>query len=178
MFNLLPDDEKSRIITEYRVRRNAVAASFVLALGLIGMISILPSLIISETKASELESAIASAEQALSGDSESLDKSIAVLKQKVALLDPAKAVLPTEGFAAVAAVRGTDIRISGFSFKAAQAKEPAVISIEGIAATRNGLSDFVERLRQTGRFEKVDLPVSNLAKDRNSDFSITATLKN
>ena len=49
------------------------------------------------------------------------------------------------------------------------------ISISGTAASRQALADFRNRLREEDGVESVDLPISNLAKDRDIPFELTVT---
>ena len=48
----------------------------------------------------------------------------------------------------------------------------ANIILEGIANTRESLVSFVKTLEETEAFKEVNLPVGNLAQDKNINFSI------
>lgn len=51
------------------------------------------------------------------------------------------------------------------------------ITLEGTATTRQSLADFRETLLEHPQIEKIELPISNLALDRDISFSVTITLK-
>jgi hypothetical protein len=50
------------------------------------------------------------------------------------------------------------------------------VSISGRAVDRQALADFRDRLLAEDAIEVVDFPISNLAKDRDIDFSMTLTM--
>lgn len=50
------------------------------------------------------------------------------------------------------------------------------ISVSGVASDRDSLLAFKHNLEKNGRFIKVELPLSDLAKSRNIDFSIKASI--
>jgi hypothetical protein len=51
-----------------------------------------------------------------------------------------------------------------------------LIALEGIAADRQALASFRDRLLEQESITAVDLPISNLARDKDITFSITVTL--
>lgn len=54
----------------------------------------------------------------------------------------------------------------------------APIRISGVAADRQALAAFRDRALEEEQITVVDLPISNLAKDRDIPFEITATIGN
>ena len=49
-------------------------------------------------------------------------------------------------------------------------------SINGISGTRESLVSFKKDLDKTALFKNIDLPISNLAKDKDIDFSMIMTM--
>jgi hypothetical protein len=50
------------------------------------------------------------------------------------------------------------------------------ISVSGVADSRQALADFRNRMLASEQIESVDLPISNLAKDKEIPFELTITL--
>ncbi len=67
------------------------------------------------------------------------------------------------------------IRINQFAYKTNTATSSTLI-IQGVSATRDSLSGFIDGLQKSGSFKKIDSPISNFTKDRDIKFSITMTI--
>lgn len=52
------------------------------------------------------------------------------------------------------------------------------IRVSGVASDRKTLASFRDRLLENERVEKVDLPISSLAQDKDINFSITVSIVN
>jgi len=76
---------------------------------------------------------------------------------------------------AVLSKRSKTINISGISYAVSDSKN-AVLTIDGTSGTREALVSFVKNLQALGMFKTVDLPISNLAKDKDLTFSIKITI--
>ena len=73
-------------------------------------------------------------------------------------------------------LENNNVFIDSFAFSRADgALEPIIIS--GKALTRQALADFRESLLKEETIEKVFLPISNLAQDKDIAFTITVTMK-
>jgi Na+-transporting NADH:ubiquinone oxidoreductase subunit NqrC len=68
------------------------------------------------------------------------------------------------------------IEIESYNF-ARLADKMAPIQITGVASTRQDLASFRDDLLKQERVDDVVLPISNLAKDRDLNFTITVTIK-
>jgi len=74
-------------------------------------------------------------------------------------------------------LQSDDILVS--NIKIGRVKEGvSSIVVGGIANNRQTLASFRDRLLADTRIEKVDLPISNLARDKDISFTITVTLSN
>ena len=57
-------------------------------------------------------------------------------------------------------------------------KDPeSSFSLKGTAASRQSLTSFIEMLKKDVAFRDVSLPISDLVKDRNIDFTVMIKLK-
>ena len=72
-------------------------------------------------------------------------------------------------------VAGNNVTISQFTF-ALQEDELGAIALIGNARTRIALSDFRDNLEEHPMFTAVELPISNLVKDRDITFSMKVSL--
>ena len=52
----------------------------------------------------------------------------------------------------------------------------STLTLGGVSNTRESLVSFVKNLKDSGRFKAVNLPISNLAKDKNINFLINLTV--
>jgi hypothetical protein len=74
------------------------------------------------------------------------------------------------------AIENPNVTINSFTFSRKEgALEPILIT--GKALTRQSLADFRESLLKDATVEKVFLPISNLAQDKDITFTITVTMK-
>jgi hypothetical protein len=69
-------------------------------------------------------------------------------------------------------VKNTAIRITDIQYKTVTATS-SLITLEGNADRRDALKEFVTELENITGFTDVVLPVSNFAKDRDIDFTIS-----
>lgn len=73
-------------------------------------------------------------------------------------------------------LKDKNIKISSLSF--IKNKDGSIgVTINGIAGNRDSLTLFDKELKGEESFKKVELPVSNLIKNIDSDFTITLTYK-
>lgn len=67
------------------------------------------------------------------------------------------------------------IRINQMSYTSGK-ESSATINLGGISDTRDSLVLFVKKLEASKAFKEVNLPVSNFAKNKDIDFSISMTI--
>lgn len=179
MFNLLPEQEKKEILTEYRIRRLIIASIFLLVLGFIAVISLLPSYLLSSAKVVEGKDSVAAIERSsIVAEEPALQSSLQVANVKLSALTPASANSLASVLDAIGAARSEHIRLNGILFtRGAPGAGVATdtIQLSGVAKDRDSLSAFEDALKANPLFTSVDLPVSNFAKDQNEDFSLSLT---
>lgn len=174
MFSLLPKEEKDTIRREYRIRLSVVVLCFSFVTALLASIMILPAYSLSTKK-----------ERATIRESETLIKSVKAeealrfgdilseVKRKLTLVPhtPPLAYL-YEVVTVVAEKRVSGISLTNITFTKNGSRWNVVLG--GVADTRTALVDYQKALAKEEIFEAVEFPVANLAKDSNSEFSITA----
>lgn len=175
MLNILPTQEKKKIITEYRFRLGIVAVFAFIILILASLVLLTPSYLLAVSKYNNVSAALALREskQDSSGQEKDIDAQVREVNKKINLflsepfgdrLSPADTILKIIGMKTAA------IKIQGFFYDATVRQERIVIT--GVAADRDGLAQFAETLKKDKTFASVDLPVSSYVKSSNIDFSI------
>ena len=177
MFNLLPESLKQKIKSEYRIRLLVVALIFVLFVQVSFLILIFPSWLSSFYKEQEVSGEVEMAKGSeLSSDVSSTTIAVQSINAELNIIDAEleyPRVIPF--IDTILSQRTSDIYINGLTYVSTD-KNAATITLMGISDTRQSLVAFVERLKQIKSFVAVDLPISNLVKDQNINFSLTITI--
>ena len=173
MFNLLPDNLKKKIKTEYKLRRLTVLLAFIIFLQISLLIFIFPSWIISVFREKEaiLERDMMN-QSLLSQNTNSAGLTIAGINAKLNIISNTTEYLKVVPIVNTILSNKTEsIHLNGLSYTSINASTSA-LTIQGVSTTRQSLVSFVKSLEKSGVFKKVNLPVSNLAKDKNINFFI------
>lgn len=174
MANLIPLHAQKNVKREYRLR---VAAVWAILLGTACAIVVVSSIPVYVLVRSQLE-AFAHEYAQMSIESESYiasQKAITEANETAALLAKRE---HTRSFGnlieEIETLSGPDVTITEFTLsQKGGTLEPIVIN--GIATSRLALTSFQERIKEHSLFKDADLPLSNLARDRDITFSITIT---
>lgn len=177
MINLIPPTAKKKILVEYWVR--VISVWLILwALALFTAASILlPAYVLIglQVKAQQESAELASQKVA---DYDTVSKVLVKASQQAKMIvDEAR--LPR--FSAYALLferlQGEEIEIMTVRIgRDDKGLTPAVVG--GVASDRQALASFRDRLLAEESVTKVDLPISNLARDKDIPFTITVTLVN
>jgi hypothetical protein len=176
MLNLMPQQEKKRLVLDYRLRLACVAAIFVSALAVIASIGLFPSYVNERSKRAELEKELqrAAAEDnaATFQNLEALTASNKVLADyiegRIALIQAVP--LASSITERVFGMAGPTVTITAIDIIA------NTISVRGNAETRDELIAFYQRVKQDPDFKGAILPIANIAKSVNPDFTIEIPL--
>jgi len=177
MFNLLPEKHKVKAWRDYEVRRLIVGFLLLFAVLLIALISLLPAYFFSEQKNIETKNIAATF-----SNSEAIKKSgeistlVSVANKKVSFLKNNKESNIKQLIEYVVSARVTGVKIISFSF-VTKTEGPKELLISGSATNRDTLLLFKKNLESMPGFEGVDLPVSNLAKEKDLTFSLKIFIK-
>jgi len=181
MFNLLPDNLKEQIISEYKLRKLTLGVIFLLFIQVSFLVFLFPSWLVSIYK--ERDILKQTEEMSKSSLVSNINTAVSTINSTNTKLKVLTTVLEYPKFTpfvnAILSKKTNNIQINAIMYTSTEASM-ATISIQGISSTRESLVSFVKNLENLGLFEKVNLPVSNLAKEKNINFFIdlTITIKN
>jgi len=175
MFNLLPKEEKATIRREYRVRFAVVALWFSFVTFVCSSFLLLPAYFLSiQKEKAALRQAETLTKSVEAGEAVQLEKVLLNVKDKLAYVDSEQP--PLRLYELIREV--TKRRSEGVAFTTLTVVDAGDgkrrINISGKASTRGSIVAFEKALRGSGLFERVELPVSSLAKDANSEFAVDA----
>ena len=174
MANLITERHLGHIARNRFLRSLGVISVLMAIVGVIGILSLGPALIIAgeEHEAITAEIAVLTAafeergEQigvsAISDTREQAQYAEKIASRGEALSEALRVMLQKTG----------DVRIVSFSY--ARKSGPSSMVIAGTAGSREALASYVEMLRSSGRFKLIDVPIAIVAKS-GGDFSITVT---
>jgi len=175
MFKLLPAQAKKSIRHEYHMRRFAVlvlAFAFAFFAGVIGL---LPAYVISESKYEEAALAADIVERSTAlKDNQALSAEANDVRKELSLLSLVTPVMPYEIFQNAALLRTPGISIGTLEWSMKNSESFLVLT--GVADDRKALLDFQNTLNTSGKFKASDLPLSQLAKDKDIDFTFTLSV--
>jgi hypothetical protein len=176
MINLIPPSAKKGITIEYWLR--VITVWFALLVGaLIVSIAIMaPAYVLINLQIGASEESSAAASQKIAGYE-------AVANDLKQSNSEAKAVLDTTGYvpisnyvAIIRKLEGDNITVSEITI--ARSKDSFnPIQVKGEAVDRQSLSKFRDSLLAEPSVASVDLPISNLAKDKDIQFNLSVTVK-
>lgn len=172
--NLLPLEEK-KLIQREATRRivQFLGAAVILAFG-IGIILLMPSYIPLAFEKKELELEFLFEEEA----SNKLN-----ITETLARIRKTRSNIETIRTSSLAPVKASDVLnqffdgMNGVELRAVTLQREGGIVISGYAYTRNNLLDFEKKLRDSGRFQQIVSPLSNIVRDADILFTIQGALK-
>lgn len=172
MFTLLPEQNKKSLFKEYRIRLFAVIFLFLTAFCLISTALLFPSYIslYFERGVLEDESARITAEIKEKNE-KGIVETLARINHTLVAVKPSESnVLTVTKLILDKLPQG--ISIDRFVYTRGDGADSS-LSIQGIAGTRSELITFSRDLEKQPVFTKVDLPISNLAKQSEVPFTLT-----
>lgn len=172
MFTLVPIEQKKQLLVEYRLRLLIVGLFFVVLFFFFLTVLLLPSYL---TVRSSYLSALQEQQDANRAVAEKnkgdLSHVIDDLRKNLSVAD-ISIEEPTVLFETITLERGDSIKIKELSYSAKELPGQFIIRIKGFANDRKSLTAFQKNLLKYTEFTKVDLPISNLAKDSNITFDM------
>lgn len=178
MFNLIPDNLKADIIREYAGRRLIVWFAGFTLLCVSLFVFLLPTYIYVFFEEKNLLS-----QSELLKDSAQFKKADDVVKVITETNEQLRVVAsvpytttPISALEKVITAKNPPIRIADIEYSQSP-NGSSTISVRGVAGTRDSLRQFVASLEAVDVFTAATLPVSNFAKDKDIEFSISVTVK-
>lgn len=180
MLNILPTEEKKKVLIEYRLRLATISVFAVGSLVMASLFLLAPSYLLAVSKHNEVMNNLAALEEKDSrgGQEKDVNLQIIAVNKKIDLflkVGTPGALKPASVITKIMDIKGDAIRITGFTFDATADQERVVIT--GTALDREKLSQFIETLKKDPAFTSVDLPISSYVKSSNIDFSAVIVRK-
>ncbi len=178
MFNLLPENIRRVITIEYRMRLFIIVIVFIIALEGSLLIFLFPSWLNSYYKEKDVAGRTEDLNDSLSTlDINTTTSFIKSVNNTLKILDDN---LEYPKFVPVLdnllSKKSSSIRLSGINYNV-DTRNAGKIVLTGVGASRESLVSFSDRLKGIDYLKKVDLPISNLAKDKDINFTISITLE-
>jgi len=177
MINLIPPSSKKKIILEYWARAVSVWFYVWASAFLLGAFVMIPVYVLVNLQVSSSSESAASANQKLASYEDVSDQLNNASLDAKALLDSGKYTPISTYTELFFGLENNDVTLSQISLARAKVGLGSV-QISGSAATRQSLAAFRDSLLALPQVDSVDLPISNLAKDKNIQFALTVKLKN
>lgn len=172
-YNVLPLEVKEKLRREYRKRLITVSLFGAATVLVIGAVSLLPALITLAGKEQALvvrEGALNKLKKAQSGDTTL--KALSDTKEKIQALGEVDIrYKPSDLIRRVLEQKTSGISILNVLYGAQG--DGHVLTVTGSASTRADLVSFREALQKTEPFQRVDVPIGELAKSTNISFTLT-----
>ena len=178
MFNLLPQQDRNKLISEYRLRFAIVGLLMFSALGTVAFAALAPSFFISYQKEvlTRKNSNLLKDEIALRSKDNFVDILTTAAKQAAALEVMSPVPYTYELVADVINSATSAIKITGVQVET-DAKEGRDVVVTGQARNRDALLAYVRVLEKKKAFVGVTVPVSNFAASSDIDFSVLVRAK-
>jgi hypothetical protein len=175
MLHLLPTEYLRDIRRDYVLRFGTIACYLGTFVFVVGICSLLPTYLWTESSMAENELPISVETASVALSQEELAAYNTDLRGKLVFLEQEKGTVITAPLSAVLEARTASVNLNSFIIENMNSPEETGVKIQlsGTAATRAGLSSFIERLKASNIFTGVDAPLSLFTKDKDIPFTIT-----
>jgi hypothetical protein len=174
MINLIPPSAKKSIVFEYWKRVIAVWLCLVATAFIILSVFLLPTHIALRSQIGYLEETASAGADRVSNYDISATELVTASTQARLLLDNQSTTTPSDLITVLIEYAGSNVSLNNFQF--AKLTTTPTITLAGLAQTRQDLALFRDLVTADERFAIVDLPISNLIKDKDLLFSMEITL--
>lgn len=176
MINLIPQSAKKQIIIEYWLRVLTVWIILLSVVAVVGMAIMFPVYVLVKTQADVYRESADAAVQKIAVYENVSTGLVQSSQQAKIILETNREAPLTQYISLFGALESDSLILSGFLINRGKNGVESV-QLTGTALNRQALADFRDRLLAIEVVEKVDFPISNLAKDRDISFDMTVTLK-
>ncbi len=178
MINLIPNEEKKKKVKDFYFRFTVVFFTTIGFSMIVASTLLLPSYFISSVKKNIINTKLELQKQepVPTLDSETL-KALSDLNEKLNLAEKnnkEKYIVSTHVVNEVILKKMFDIKITRIAYSNA-VNIGKIITVNGVAVSRERLLLFRKALEDDPAFSKVNLPISNFIKGSNIQFSLTLT---
>lgn len=177
MRNLLSQKDKKILRVEYKSRVVVVVIVFLFFTILVGGAGLLPSYFISDSNERAAKEHADIIKESVSRRGKDISSAILLdTKEKLKLLSSDEENVSLRGiFEEVLNNKPNGVSVNGIFYTKSKVGKNAEILITGKADAREPLLEFKKLLEMEPQFADAELPVSNLASDRDIKFSIKVT---
>lgn len=175
MLYLLTEEQKKKVLREYRMRLAVVSTIAFSFVGLVALVSIIPSKVLVSSHEKMLNFQKMNIGGGASAGVDDLSKKIADISNTASYLAPLGETLSAPDiFNHLEKQAGNNNTIS--KFQISHSDENAAVQITGISKNRDSLIKFVNTLKQDPIFSGATLPYSSLAKQDNLSFTLNLVI--
>ena len=175
MLNLLPKKYKEQVRAEY-IRRFIITSAFVLSFVTVSFgVAIFPTYLDVKLKKEAVEADLANVKSSsLAKDKNAVTGTIKDLETKIKVISLVSGERATDFISKASDLKTKGISIQNISYvKKDDSLKEVVVS--GVAQGRADAVAFSKKVKSSGWIVVSDIPLSNLASERNIPFSITLT---
>jgi len=177
MINLIPPKAKKSIVTEYWVRVSSTWL-YLWAFTLVCCAAIVfPAYILISSQVAVYETSAAQASAEVAGYKTATVELVQSSQQATTIINESRVQSFSEYLELFESLQGSLIAVSQMKISRDEAGV-APVQIVGRAVDRQSLASFRDRLLEQDVVTEVDLPISNLAQDRDIQFSLTVVINN
>lgn len=174
-YTLLPETEIRVLRREYRIRLFVILLFFLSIALLIGIISLIPSFAVSRTEESKIvEQVEKMKKERIAKGVSKIDKELTQIQSIVTRVLVKKDYIPfSENVEKIGKYRTKGLFIKSFDLSYDDASASTTKAyIQGSSLTREALIQFKKNIESDGSFKNIELPISDLAKNKNITFSM------
>jgi hypothetical protein len=176
MINLIPPQAKKSLMIEYWVR---VASTWLILWSItliVSTIILLPTYVLIGTQVSVYKTSAEEASLKVASYKD-VSRSLVNASQRARILvDESGLADISEFITLIEGLQGSEVELSQINLNRIEnGFDPMIVS--GTATDRQALASFRDRLLAEEKISSVDLPISNLARDKDIQFTITVNLK-
>lgn len=177
MINLVPPSAKKQIVIEYWLRVLTVWLTLLSIVALVGVALMFPVYVLVKSQV-DVYRASAETAQAKIAVYENVSSDLVQASQQARLILESRKNGSLSSYVYLfGSLETSDLSITSITVnRGTTGIDPVTLS--GVAADRQALADFRDRLLALEEVETVDFPISNLAKDRDIPFNMMVTLSN
>jgi predicted CopG family antitoxin len=178
-YTLLPEKEIKSLKFEYRIKTLVVLFFFISSSIIVGICSLLPSYILSysqeKTTIQKKQDIINNSDKEHEIFTTELSNSYKILKK---IKSEQTSFNPSDLINKIISYKNQSITLNSFQISKSQNASSTVdIIVQGRALTRNSMIDFKSSLEKDAGISRVELPVSDLTKNKNVDFAFRIKFK-
>ncbi len=177
MFNVLPENIKREIKSNYRMRLIVVCLLIIIVVQVSALVFMLPSWVSSYYRQKDVANRAEKMNQNLPAiDMTAIDSEIKSTNFKLKILTSTleyPEIIPYINL--ILENKTNSIKLNSLTYTLPN-QSSAKFNLNGVADSRDALLAFVKNIQNTGKFKAVDLPISNFAKDKNIRFSLDLTI--